>query len=54
MLAGGQVRTGTDYYHAALTFQHGQDPDDHLLAHVPSMNAVAMGSKEAKWFSAAT
>lgn len=54
MLAAGQVETGTDYYHAALIFQHGQNPDDYLLAHVLSMDAVAMGSKEAKWLSAAT
>ena len=54
MLAIGEVRTGTDYYHAALIFQHGQNPDDYLLAHVLAMDAVAMGSKEARWLSAAT
>ena len=54
MLAAGQVRTGTDFYHAALIFQHGQNPDDYLLAHVLAMDAVALGSKEARWLSAAT
>ena len=54
MLAMGQVRTGKDYFHAAMVFQHGQNPDDYLLAHVLAMDAVAMGSKEARWLSAAT
>ena len=54
MLAAGDVRTGTDYYHAAMIFQHGQNPDDYLLAHVLAMDAVAMGSKDARWLSAAT
>jgi len=54
MLTSGVVRTGTDYYHAAMIYQHGQNPDDYLLAHVLAMDAVAMGSKEARWLSAAT
>jgi hypothetical protein len=54
LLAAGEVRTGNDYYHAAMIFQHGQNPDDYLLAHVLAMDAVAQGSKEARWLSAAT
>ena len=54
MLSTGGVRTGNDYYHAALIFQHGQNPDDYLMAHVLAMDAVAQGSKEARWLSAAT
>lgn len=54
MLDAGEVRTGTDYYHAAMVYQHGQTPDEYLLAHVLAMDAVARGSNEAKWLSAAT
>jgi hypothetical protein len=54
MLAANKVRTGTDYYHAAMIFQHGQNPDEYLMAHVLAMDAVALGSKEARWLSAAT
>ena len=54
LLAAGEVRTGNDYYHAAMIFQHGQNPDEYLLAHVLAMDAVAQGSNEAKWLSAAT
>ncbi len=54
MLDVGEVRTGSDFYHAAMIFQHGQNPDDYLLAHILAMDAVAQGSKEARWLSAAT
>ena len=54
MLSAGGVRTGNDYYHAAMIFQHGQNPDEYLMAHVLAMDAVALGSKEARWLSAAT
>jgi hypothetical protein len=54
MLSAGGVRTGNDYFHAAMIFQHGQNPDEYLMAHVLAMDAVALGSKEARWLSAAT
>ena len=54
MLASGEVRSGDDFFHAAMIFQHGQNPDDYLLAHVLAMDAVAQGNKEARWLSAAT
>ena len=54
MLAAGDVKTGGDYYHAAMIFQHGENPDDYLLAHVLAMDAVAQGDKDARWLSAAT
>ena len=54
MLSAGGVRTGNDYFHAAMIFQHGQNPDEYLIAHVLAMDAVALGSKEARWLSAAT
>ena len=54
LLTDGKVRTGTDYYHAAMVFQHGQNPDDYLLAHVLAVTAIEKGSQKARWLSAAT
>ena len=54
MLDTGEVRTGNDFFHAAMIFQHGQNPDEYLLAHILAMDAVAQGSKEARWLAAAT
>ena len=54
MLASGEVRTGADYWHAAMVYQHGTTPDDYLLAHVLAVDAISLGSKEARWLSAAT
>ncbi|WP_420237357.1 hypothetical protein ACOBR2_17330 [Telmatobacter bradus] len=54
MIDKGEVRTGIDYFHAALIFQHGQSADDFLFAHVLAMDATALGYKDARWLSAAT
>lgn len=54
MLEAGEVRTADDYYHAALIYQHGQKPDDYLLAHVLAVDAISLGDKDARWLSAAT
>lgn len=54
MLNAGEVRTATDYFHAALIFQHGADPEDYLLAHVLAVNSVILGNRDARWLAAAT
>ncbi len=54
MLSSGGVRTGNDFFHAAMIFQHGQNPDDYLLAHILAMDATALGNEVARWLSAAT
>lgn len=54
MLDAGEVRTANDYWHAAMVFQHGLTPDDYLLAHVLAVDAISLGSKYARWLSAAT
>lgn len=54
MLEAGEVRTANDYWHAAMVFQHGQAADDYLLAHVLAVDAISLGSKDARWLSAAT
>lgn len=54
LLAAGTVMTGEDYYHSAMIFQHGQSPDDYLLAHILAVIAVGKGKREALWLAAAT
>lgn len=54
LLAEGKVQTATDYLHAAMIYQHGQTPDDYLLAHVLAVTAISKGSRDARWLSAAT
>jgi len=54
MLDAGEVRTAADYFHAALVFQHGEVPEDYLLAHILAGNAVILGNRDARWLSAAT
>lgn len=46
--------SGEDYYYAAFLFQHGQEADDYLFAHILATEAVALGYGRAKWISAAT
>ena len=54
LLDAGQLRTADDYYAAAFVFQHGQKPEDHLLAHVLAMAAMTLGRNDASWIAAAT
>jgi hypothetical protein len=54
LLSEGKVQTASDYYHAAMVYQHGQTPDDYLLAHLLAVTAISKGSQEARWLSAAT
>jgi hypothetical protein len=54
MLDAGEVKTGGDYFHAALVFQHGAQPEDYLLAHILAVNSVILGDRDARWLAAAT
>ena len=47
------VRTGKDYERAAMVFQHGDTPEDILLAHVLAVTAIGKGNKDARWLAAA-
>jgi hypothetical protein len=51
MLAKGDVQTGDDLDDAALLFQHGEDADDYLLAHILSVEAVTgqSGWQRRRW-----
>jgi hypothetical protein len=50
----GGLKTARDYFDASLIFQHSNVPDDYLLAHILSVVAIAKGSKDAPWLSAAS
>jgi len=54
LLDGGALHTGGDYEQAAFVFQHGNGPDDYLLAHTLALVAVAKGNGDAVWIAAAT
>ena len=54
LLRQGRLTTGEDFYHAAFIFQHGDRPDDYLLAHNIAIMAVSKGHPRAMWISAAT
>lgn len=54
LLNEGKLHTGEDFQQAAFVFQHGDTPDDYLLAHTLAVVAVAKGQSSAIWISAAT
>lgn len=54
ILDTGQIITATDYFRAALIFQHAGTSDGYLLAHILAEVAVAKGDSSALWLSAAT
>lgn len=54
MLESGTLKTGADFEDASVIFQHGDKPQDYLLAHVLAMTAMAKGDGEARWIAAAT
>ncbi|UWZ83182.1 hypothetical protein [Occallatibacter riparius] len=54
LLAAGPLSSASDYHDAAFIFQHSDQPDDYLLAHLLAMQAVVMGDSESRWIAAAT
>jgi hypothetical protein len=54
LLDGGKLSSGEDFWHAAFIFQHGNTPDDYLLAHTLAVVAVARGRTNATWIASAT
>jgi len=54
LYAAGGLRTGADWWHAAMILQHSSDADDYLLAHEMSVAAVVKGDENARWLVAAT
>jgi hypothetical protein len=54
MLTKGEVRTGEDFRDASFIFQHSENPDDYLLAHILAVESVIKGDDTSKWIAAAT
>ena len=54
MIEAGEVRTGLDLERAAFIFQHGERPDDYLLAHNLATLAVSKGRETALWIASAS
>lgn len=54
LLDAGALRTGTDFYAAALVYQHGDTAQDYLMAHTLAVAALGEGSTESPWLAAAT
>jgi hypothetical protein len=54
MLDAGELHSADDFYHAAFIFQHGDEPNDYLLAHVLAMAAQGKGQPQAGWIAMAT
>ncbi len=43
LVAEEKLKTGADYYHAAIIFQHGKLPDDYLKANELAKKSVELG-----------
>lgn len=54
LLESGSLKTAEDFHDAAFIYQHGQTPDDYLLAHVLGTVAVAKGDATSLWITAAS
>lgn len=48
------LQTGADYFYAAMILQHGEVPEDYLLAHELCVVAISKGEARAKWLAAAS
>jgi hypothetical protein len=54
LLDQGVLQSGADFSAAAVIYQHGEKPDDYLLAHVLAMIALAKGDQPGRGIAAAT
>lgn len=54
MLDRGEVRSGTDYLRAGVILQHGDHPDDYLLAHALATAALSQGEERGARLAAAS
>ena len=53
-LAAGELKTGEDFFDAGLIFQHSDNADGYLFAHVLAMESLFRGYDRAKWLAATT
>jgi hypothetical protein len=54
LISDGELHTGKDFDEAAFVFQHGDAPNDFLLAHTLATVAITRGSSKSRWIAAAT
>lgn len=56
LYAQNRLQTANDYYHAAMILQHGDAPEDFLLAHEFCIVAISKGKndKDTKWLAASS
>jgi hypothetical protein len=54
LLDAGRLHAAKDFFEAAFVFQHGDFPDDYLLAHTLALIGMAKGDARATWIAAAT
>lgn len=54
LLKADKIVSADDYYYAAMIMQHGDKPDDYVLAHLFACAAAQRGNKDAIWLSAAS
>lgn len=51
--AGGGIKTGEDYFAAAMIYQHGESLDDFAKAREYAAKAVELGNERGRWLAAA-
>ncbi len=54
LMTEGKLQSARDYQFAGLIFQHSDNSQGLLLAHVLAVSAVAKGGIDARWLAAAT
>lgn len=54
MLARGEIKTGLDYFQAAVIMQHGESAEDIRLAHSFATLSSQLGFDRATWMQAAS
>jgi hypothetical protein len=54
LLDNGALHTAQDFAQAAFVFQHGDTPDDYLVAHALAIDALALGDRTASWIATAS
>ena len=56
LFAADRLRTANDYYHAAMILQHGEVPEDYLLAHELCVVAITKGKndRDTRWLAASS
>jgi hypothetical protein len=54
LLDAGSVKTGYDYWVAAMIFHHGSTPENYLVAHVLACAGIVKGDINSRWLAAAS